>query len=242
MQWYNEIPNRIEKDRTYSHKELAKELRQLKPTLSDSAYYWAINNLVQSKTLNKLGYDTYSLPSGVQKGEYVPIYSEESKRIIDLVVANYPLVQFTVFETVLMNDFLNHLIAQNTVFLQMDKELSIFIFRFLQEQGYKNVLYKPKRKDLDLYWERDCIIVTDLISEAPLRTSDPHSITLEKMLVDMVADKLICTTYSPSELPDIFEQAQDRYLLDKVRLFRYARRRNKQELFTKYLGEEKRYD
>ena len=238
MQWYNELSKRIEKDRTYSHKELARELEQLKPQLSRSAYNWAINNLVHSKALEKLGYDTYALPSGVKKNEYFPIYSEDSKKIIDMVAVNYQHVQFTVFETTLMNEFLNHLIAQNTIFLQVEKEVSIFVFRFLQEQGYKNVLYKPNKKDFDLYWERNCIVVTDLSSEAPLKTSAPHAITLEKLLVDLVADKLISTTYSSSELPDLFQQAQDRYLLDKVRLFRYARRRNKQELLAKYLREE----
>jgi len=140
----------------------------------------------------------------------------------------YPYVEFTIFETVLMNDILNHLIAQNTVFIQVEKESSVFVFRYLQENGYQSALYRPRKNNFDLYWSRDGIVVTYLISEAPLRVEEPHTITLEKMLVDMVADKLISTTYSKAELEDVFEQAQSMYYLDKVRLLRYARRRNRE--------------
>ena len=58
---------------------------------------------------------------------------------------------------------------------------------------------------------------------------------LEKMLVDMIADKLISTTYSKAEFPDVIEQAQRRYYLDKVRLLRYARRRNREKEMKQYL-------
>ena len=55
------------------------------------------------------------------------------------------------------------------------------------------------------------------------------------MLVDMVADKLISTTYSKAELSDVIEQAQSRYYLDKVRLLRYARRCNREKEMKQYL-------
>lgn len=96
-------------------------------------------------------------------------------------------------------------------------------------------MYKPSKNDFNLYWVKDSVVVTDLISEAPIRTSKPNYIMLEKMLVDMSADKLIAATFSKAELPDVYEQAQSRYLLDKVRMLRYARRRNRQDEILKYL-------
>ncbi len=117
----------------------------------------------------------------------------------------------------------------------MEKESCIFVFRFLQEYGYKNIMYKPRKKEFDLYWSRDCIIITDMISEAPLRSDKPHVISLEKMLVDMTADKMISGTYSKAEYPDIIEQSQSRYFLDRVRMLRYARRRNRVDVILKYL-------
>ena len=235
MQWYEQIENLLKCGETYSHKELTDELRKMNPDLSDSTYHWAISNLVREGRIIRLGYDAYAGPDSSNKKEYRPRYSELALGLINQISEKYPFLAFTVFETVMMNDFLNHLIAQNTVFIQAEKESSIFVFRFLQENGYQNVMYKPGKNDFDLYWSKDGIVVTDLISEAPLRTGEPHTIMLEKMLVDMVADKLIRYTYSKAELPDVFAQAQNYYYLDNVRLLRYARRRNREKEMKQYL-------
>lgn len=235
MQWYEMIKNKLESEKLYSHKELMAALRQEKPDLADSTYHWAISGLVRDGILVRKGYDAYSLSNGVLLADFYPIYSEAASKLICIINTKYPYVQFTIFETVLMNDFLNHLIAQNTIFIQVEKESSIFVFRFLQEEGYQNIMYKPNRTDFDLYWSRDSIVVTDLISEAPVRSDEPHVIMLEKMLVDMCADKLISTTYSKAEFPAVIEQAERQYCLDKTRMLRYARRRNRQEELKKYL-------
>lgn len=234
MQWYEEMLRYMEK-KSYTHKELADKLKNIRSNLSESTYHWAISSLVREGVLARLGYDSYAVSTNLLKAEYVPNYSDTARDLIKLISENYPHVRFTVFETVLMNNFLNHLIAQNTVFVQIEKESSIYIFRFLQEHGYENTLYKPRKKDFDLYWSKDCVIITDLISEAPLRADKPHSIMLEKMLVDMSADKLIAATYSRAEFPDVMEQAQSCYHLDTVRMLRYARRRNRQEILMKYM-------
>ncbi|MBR1633464.1 MAG: hypothetical protein IJ682_00215 [Lachnospiraceae bacterium] len=238
MQWYEKVIDRIDDKKTYCHKELMDELRMLKTDLSESTYHWAISKLIRDGALTRLGYDSYSLSSDT-KDEYVPVYSDTAERLIRLIAEKYPYVQFTVFETILMNEFLNHLIAQNTVFIQIERESSIYVFRFLQDQGIQNVMYKPDKKDFHLYWAKDSVIVTDMISEAPIRRDKPHYIMLEKMLVDMSADKLIAATFSKAELPDVYEQVQSRYLLDKVRMLRYARRRNRQDVLLKYLEESK---
>ena len=81
-----------------------------------------------------------------------------------------------------------------------------------------------------------------MISEAPVRADMPHAVMIEKMLVDMSADKLIAATFSKAEMPSVYEQAQSRYHLDKVRMLRYARRRNRQDEILKYLEGSKTED
>lgn len=58
---------------------------------------------------------------------YRPAYSDLAAKLISQVSDKYPSVRFTVFETALMNDFLNHLVAQNTVYIQMER-MSAFLF------------------------------------------------------------------------------------------------------------------
>ncbi|MFU0464870.1 DUF6577 family protein [Gardnerella vaginalis] len=241
MKWYEEVLDEISAGRTYSHGELVSKLKSLKSNMSNSTYHWSISSLVSNGKLLKLGYDSYSLPEASHKKQYYPDYSNKSIKLIKVISKKYPHVLFTVFETALMNDFLNHLVAQNTIFLQVEKESSIYVFRFLQEAGYKNVMYNPSKKEFDLYWSKDCIVVTDMISESPVfavdsyLSTDFHSITLEKILVDMLSDKLISTTYSIAEFSDVIAQAKSVYLLDKVRMLRYAARRNRRNMLVKYL-------
>ena len=60
---------------------------------------------------------------------------------------------------------------------------------------------------------------------------------MEKMLVDIIADKSISATFSPAELPEIFENAKKNYRIDVKKMNRYAGRRGKEkvvERFSKY--------
>ena len=235
MFWDEKIIDKFKNGKTYSHKEIVDMLKCEKPDMAYNTYHWAIHRLINLGLLEHKGYDSYSLKEETDFHEYYPSYSEKSTDLIKVISQKYPHVRFTVFETILMNDFLNHLIVQNTIFLQVEKESSIFIFRYLQDNGYQNIMYKPDKEDYQLYWSRDSIIITDMISEAPIRSNHPHAIMLEKMLVDMRADKLINSTYSQAEFPYVIEQVKHHYKLDETRLLRYARRRNREGEMKKYL-------
>ena len=116
-------------------------------------------------------------------------------------------------------------------------DYNIFVFRYLQGLGCTDLIYKPSKADYALYWKEDCIVVTDLISEAPVRESAPHEICLEKMLVDMFCDKLISTTYNKAEFPEVIQKTMANWLIEKPKMLRYARRRGKEEEFRKILEE-----
>lgn len=213
-------------------------LQREKSSLSTGAYHWAIGRMLHYGVLLKRGYDEYSISDGIELPEYVLNYSDAAVELMNIVSRRYPQIQFTLFETALLNDFLNHLIAQNTVFVQAEKGSSVFVFRFLQEAGFKNLLYKPNLKGFNLYWVKDSVVVTDMISEAPLRTINPHKIMLEKMLVDLCADKLISGIYGKTEFQSVLEMAKERYRLDRRRMLRYVRRRNKEEAIRRFLESE----
>ena len=237
--WYDAALLKMNQGEIYSHKDIVGLLSQEKPGLGRSGYHWAIDKLLQKGELERKGYGIYSVSDGRKLRSFSPSYSEEAQLLMKTLSEKYPYVSFTVFETVLMNNFLNHLIGQNTNFLQVERDSSIYVFRFFQEESQNNVLYKPNKKEFSLYWDTGTTVITDLISEAPMRNDKPHYVMLEKMLVDMCADKLIASTFSKAEMPDIFEQAMTRYVLDIPRMLRYARRRHKEEVIKKYIRGEK---
>ena len=130
------------------------------PQMSESSYHWAVCGMLKSGNLTKVARNVYVVQNEREKPMYRPAYSDLAAKLISQVSDKYPSVRFTVFETALMNDFLNHLVALNTVFIQAEKDVSIFVFRHLRELGYAHLLYKPKKADYALYWEKDCIVVT----------------------------------------------------------------------------------
>ena len=235
MQWYANVVQSLEYGKTYSRSALLSQLKRENPSLTDNSFQWTIGKMVKSGKLIRINHDQYVLSNENVRPVYVPEYSDIAMELMGITSEQFPYARFTVFETVLMNEFLNHLIAQNTIFLQVEKEVSVFVFRFLQEEGYKNVMYKPSKKELSFYWAKDSIIVTDIISEAPLRLDNPHSICIEKLLVDMYCDKLISGTYSKAEYKSVTEQVLKRYRVETTKLLRYARRRNKEAEIAKIL-------
>jgi hypothetical protein len=76
------------------------------------------------------------------------------------------------------------------------------------------------------------IIVKDLITKAPVQTIDKiPTAPLEKILVDIFSDKDLFITFQGSELDMIFQTAFEKYTINKSKLFRYAKRRGKDEIF-----------
>lgn len=172
MQWYEATSKKLEAGHRYSHQELIKLLKNNYPQMRDSSYHWAVCGMLKSGNLTKVARNVYVVQNEREKPMYRPAYSDLAAKLISQVSDKHPSVRFTVFETALMNDFLNHLVALNTVFIQAEKDVSIFVFRHLRELGYAHLLYKPKKADYALYWEKDCIVVTDMISEAPTEATE----------------------------------------------------------------------
>ena len=227
MPWYDKTTQNMEPKVKYSRQQLVSMLREAKPSLNNGSYQWAVGGMLKSGGITRTGFGEYMVKEGDVLPEYQPVYSELSNELLNKVTVKFPYIKFTIFETVLLNEFLNHLVAQNTIFIQLEKDTSVFVFRFLQEAGYMNVMYKPSKKNFNLYWASNCIIVTDMVSEAPRSANHPHIITMEKMLVDIYCDKLIRSTYSVAEYASVVEQAMKTYRVERSKILRYARRRNR---------------
>lgn len=219
---------------SFGREDIFRAFQEEEKDIDPSSLSWRVFDFLKEGKLYKTGRDSYSLLKPALT-IYEPFYSEDAVKISGLLSKRFPNLSFTVFESALLNEFLNHLIAQNTIFVQVDKELSGFVFDLLRDECKKVVLYKPSLKDYERYWKRDCIVVLDLVSQAPLSKVSPHKITLEKMLVDILAEKAISMTYSPGDLPLLFEEASKRYQVDRKRMLRYAGRRNALAKITEYI-------
>lgn len=235
--WTDQALAKLSDETLYPRSSLFQALKGEKKDLSEITFRWTLYNLLSEQKIYKAGYDSYSIRKPAEKTVYTPCYSEEALKLMNDIEERYPNLTFVVFESVLLNEFLNHLIAQNTIHLQVEKDISSFIFDNLRD-SYDTVLYKPGIKVFDRYWKRNCIVILDLISQAPLSKENEHIITIEKLLVDLIADKTIAATFSPSELPSIYETAVKNYSIERQKMYRYAERRGKKSEVEKYLSKE----
>ena len=229
--------DKLAEDKLYSRKQLQDLMKESGSEVNDHTLNWMIYALQKDEKLFRIHRNAYSINCSEEKRVYQPQYSTEASKIISRLERDYPDLSFTVFESVLLNEFLNHLIAQNTVYLSVDKDTSRFIFDVLKTGIGKPVLYNPSAEEFDRYWQEDCLVILDLISRSPLEKDRKHDITIEKMLVDIIAEKCIAAVFSPHELPDIFATAAESYQIDTKKLISYSRRRNKADEIIKYLKE-----
>ena len=100
---------------------------------------------------------------------------------------------------------------------------------FLQERYNYHLLFCPSGKDFELYKRSGCIVITNLISESPLKYGNPHDIRIEKLLVDVYCDKIISCLLDIERLVEMYDKADALYTIDKPGLLRYANRRGKKE-------------
>ena len=157
MAWYDASIQMLPVGKSFTRSEIIACLRKNNPALSENSFQWAIGRMVKTGALTRPGFNLYLRLSEEPQRRYHALYSDDALKLIKLVDAEYPNIQFTVFESSLLNEFLNHLVAQNTIFLQVEKDAALFVFRFLQEASSREVLYKPSKKGFSLYWEKDCI-------------------------------------------------------------------------------------
>lgn len=234
--WTDKVVQELSSKTTYHREDLYKAFLKEKKDLPESAFRWILYALQKRHALFRIGYDAYVTSKPKVLPVYQPLYSEESTSLIEMLDAEYPDLAFVVFESVMLNEFLNHQIAQNTIYIQVQKDVSSYIFDSLRGKHNDGILYKPSRSDFDRYWTKDCLVVLDLISQAPVSKETPHEMTAEKMLVDIIAEKSMAAAFSPSELPFVYENILESYNVDRRRLNRYAGRRGKAEIVGKYAG------
>ncbi|MBP3870645.1 MAG: hypothetical protein J6E46_06690 [Faecalicoccus sp.] len=221
----NSLLLKLSDEKMYSREELLRIYRKEYNNLNESTFRWTLFNMLQKQQLFHYGYDSYVTVKPDALPAYKPYYSDRAVSLIRALDNKYPNLSFVVFESILLNEFLNHQIAQNTIYVQVEKDVSAYIFDCLRD-AYPDtvILYKPSKKEFEKYWVKNCIVVLDLISQCPVSKLTPHEVLIEKLMVDMVAEKSISLTFSPSEISSVYKNIKRSFHVDIRKLNRYASR------------------
>ena len=106
--WTDQALLKLSDKSSYCREDLFHILSSEKTNLSDSTFRWTLYNLLQDQKLFKTDYDTYVTVRPKVLPSYKPYYSSKADSLIKKLSEQYPELIFVVFESVLLNEFLNH--------------------------------------------------------------------------------------------------------------------------------------
>ncbi len=220
----------------FSRRDFMLEMEKQFPQLGEASYKAKMQQLLSAGEIVRVARSTYRV-GNTQQVYYNHSYSDFANTVAAKIKEKHPLLDFRIFELVQLNNFLNHQLAHNVVFLSAESDLGPFVFETLKECYPGKVLLTPTLEMFHQYWVDDMIVIEKLPTEAPRGRKETWQTDLEKMLVDLVSDKLIPSCFSESELPAIYEEAFQRYVIDESRMFRYAKRRTADKKLRQFLSD-----
>ncbi len=228
------LPNTMHAGRSYSRNWLLSRLRRENPEASEDALVYSLRKLLSEGKIIRIGWNQYACAQ--EKKIYQHDYSSEAVQVADFLYDNYTDLDFRLFELIQLNDFMNHLIAHNTIFVYVENDMLDFVFDSLIRKYPGRTMLKPKADDYFRYLQDNEIVVGRLPSESPKGLEKPWHSRLEKILVDISVDKLLTQIVPQGEYESIFQTAFEQFLLDKNTMIRYAKRRGAADKFESILN------
>ena len=197
---------------------------------------YVLGRMLESNILIRVGRNEYELNTQNRKAVY------DKNHLLMLLGKEidkaYPLVDFRVWELRWLNEFFNHQIGQNKIFVEVENDACEYVYSAVSELTDSMVLYKPSFEDLFRYGDNDSIIITRLVKEAPTGVPYRYNVRLEQIIVDLFADKYLGEMLSKADYPEAIRAMFNVYCIDRSTLSRYAKRRNRMSEVEEYLIQE----
>jgi len=233
---------------TVSKSELLEFCRLQDPELTEKAFRRILYSLKREKHILPLGAGVYALlnPSALTKREkFVPRLSPATQELGVILRENFPYAQYVLWETNVLHEFMTHQLGQRQIILEVEKDACEAVFNRLKEQPSVNAFLEPDKVTIERYITSspDSILVLKLITQSPKFKNDDISFArLEKILVDIFADKDRFLAFHGQELINIFENAFSMYWINTKTMFRYAGRRKATNRLEEFINSQIQID
>ena len=234
-----ELKNRFRGQKTVSIDELYQFYKAKEPNLPRSTLRWRIYELNNKGILSRVKRGIYRLGSEV--GEWKPEVSRELRTIDSRIRSEFPYLTYCIWSTQWLLNFTQHLPMKYFTLVDTERETEESVFYYLQDTlTSSGVFLDPNRDEVEKYLGsiENPLVVRPLISQSPLRMVNNVQVPkLEKIMVDLVADKVLFNAFQGKELETIYRNIVDDYDINLSTLKRYSLRRNKWDEVKHYLKE-----
>lgn len=198
--------------------------REKEPSIPKTTVSWRIYSLVQQGELQRVGRGKYSFG---ETRHYSPKINYKMKKIGQLIKRKYPFINYCQWELSSVNMFSQHLINFNIHFVDVERDVVESVYYGLKESFSKVMHIKNLYDNLSEF--ADSIIVRPLVTDSPVeKKENTYIASLEKMLVDLCTDREFIS-FQGNEIYHIFQNAFDKYTVNKQTMLRYGGRKNKRE-------------
>jgi hypothetical protein len=223
---------------TFTRDELFNFYNAFEPGLNSNTFAWRIHDLKTKKIISSVSRSQFSL---AYKPIYSPTIDKKLKELYTRLQNAFPHARKTVWSTQWLTEFMLHIPGRYATIIEAEKGSLESIFYFLKDHKYKNVFLEPGKKEIDLYIS-GCdhpIILKSLVSLSPLQSQKKFtSPALEKILLDIFAERDVFNAFQGHELSIIFNNAYNRYQVNFSTLMAYARRRGKSKPLAEFLSQQ----
>jgi len=234
-----ELKNQFRDQKTVSIDELYQFYKVKEPNLPRSTLRWRIYELNNKGILSRVKRGIYRL--GSEGREWKPEVFKELKTIDSKIRSKFPYLTYCIWSTKWLLNFTQHLPMKYFTLVDTERNTDESVFYYLQDTLKSSaMLLDPNRDEVEKYLGsmENPLIVRPLISQSPLRTVNKVQVPkLEKIMVDLIADKVLFNAFQGKELETIYRNIVDHYNINLSTLKRYSLRRNKWDEVKRYLKE-----
>ena len=174
------------------------------------------------------------------KKNFLPIINQNLKKIYKKVATRFPYSKISIWDTSWLSNYMVHQPLTNNIIVEVDKDVMVSAFAFLQEFK-KNVFLNPNKHEMDTYimTGQSNIIVNNLVVESPVELKEDICVPkIEKIIVDLFADNELFIMYQGAELVNIYESFFESFSINHSTLNRYATKRKVKERLVKFIIEQ----
>ncbi|HHU98812.1 MAG TPA: hypothetical protein PLO80_09155 [Bacteroidales bacterium] len=228
----NRLIEEFEKKESFTREELFQFYRYYEPELKEGTFGWRIYDLKNRNIIQPLKRGLYAISC---KTRYKPDISPNLLKIAKQLSEKFSEVKHCVWETVWLNEFMQHQTSRSTLFIEVEKGFEESFFYALKDNFHREVFLNPDEKTIDFYIaeSNQPIVVKRLLTRAPLMKRAEKRVkfytpALEKILVDLFAEERLFYYLQGGELMHVYENALSNYAINFTRLFSYAKRRERE--------------
>lgn len=205
----------------------------------------------------------YQLNTGIYKFSSKNIFKidipENMLPIIEPIVLDYPDVEICVWESNLLNQFMEMQLFKNQIYIEVEKGFETLVLERLSKTVESTILLKPDLDEVNKYsFLENVVVIKSLLYKAPTNRKrfskrfgfnvnyhgNRNSMStpkIEKLLVDVFTDSNLYFI-GENERNNIYTNALKTYTVNFKTLLSYAKNRNKKELIENYIRDIIRFD